>query len=91
MKLNMIIYVACALTPKYPVIIVCTSYAHHSEHAITVWGIPIFRYSFNPMYDLLSGKNTAYLISSVQYVNMRTIIKATQLVNPLAMPVPNIP
>jgi hypothetical protein len=87
----MMIYVACALTPKYPVIIVCTSYAHHSEHAIIVYGIPIFKYSFKPIYDLLSGKKTACFISSVQYVNIRTIIKATQLVNPLAIPVPKIP
>lgn len=62
-KLKVIIYVAWALTPKYPVIKVINSYAHHSEHAITVYGIPIFKYSVNPIKDLLSGKKTAYFIS----------------------------
>lgn len=79
------------MTPKYPVMRVISSKAHHSEQSIKVYGTPILRYSDNPMKLLESGQKIESLMSSsidAYIAQMRNMVPFEII---LAMPVPTIP
>jgi hypothetical protein len=57
--LKMTIYDAYESTPRYPLIKTIISKAHHSRHKIKQQGIPISKYSLNPLKLCLFGKKIA--------------------------------